>query len=71
MNKEAGKDLTDPANLKTIQSPHTVIPVAQFPLITAIMEIQVQKDFKTRNKTMIYLADPIQFLTKTQSGKLL
>jgi len=70
MNKEADSDHTDPVNLKIIQSLLTAIQVAQFPLITAIMKIQVRRDFKTWNKTMIYLADPIRFQIKTQSGKL-
>jgi len=69
MSKEAGSDHTGPANLKIIQSLHTAIPVALFPPITAIMGTQVRRGFKTRNKTMIYLADPIRFRIKTQSGR--
>ena len=71
MNKEADKDLTGPVNLKIIQNLHTVIPVVQFLHITAIMEIQVPKDFKILNKILIYLVDPIRFQIKTQNGKLL
>jgi hypothetical protein len=47
MNKEADSDHTDPVNLKIIQSLLTAIQVDQFLLITAIMKIQVHRDFKT------------------------
>lgn len=70
MNKEADNALIDLTNLKIILNLLIVIQVDQFHPITAIMEIQVLKDFRIQNKQMSYLVDRIQYQIRTQNGKL-